>query len=220
MKGKFVKIIFIIMALFLLCSCSSNDKLYNNLADSEITEDAKSVNLENEIEEPDLSQIRSICKLATLECYYHNVAKATKDAGTGVAHWGESKRKFWVEYTGKVKIGVDMSRGNMDVEGTNITIYIPEAEILSIKPDAASTNDTIAESDSWNRNPIQADDVTKAIADAEQSIRENIENDSSLLASAQDRAKKLIENYINQLGEMSGVKFNISWETINDSASE
>ena len=33
---------------------------------------------------PDLGQVRSICSLATLECYYHNVAKSTKTAGGGI----------------------------------------------------------------------------------------------------------------------------------------
>lgn len=216
MKHKFSKLMIILMTVSLLSGCSSNKTADNeNRNDaSDAAKNSETVTSETGAKEPDLSQIRSICKLATLECYYHNVAKATKDAGSGLSHWGESKRKFWVEYTGIVKIGVDMSRGSMNVDGTNITIYIPEAEILSIKPDSASMNDTITESDSWNSNPIEADDVTKAVADAEQSIRESIEDDSSLLVGAQDRAKKLIENYIHQLGEMSGVEFEILWQTI------
>ena len=34
--------------------------------------------------EPQLEQITSVCKLATLECYYHNVAKSKKSAGSGI----------------------------------------------------------------------------------------------------------------------------------------
>ncbi len=63
--------------------------------------------------EPALSQVRSICELATLECYYHNVAKSTKTKGTGLAHVGEKERKFWIEYTGVARIGIDMSDVNM-----------------------------------------------------------------------------------------------------------
>lgn len=211
-----------IMSLALLCGCSTNTNSNYEVKDDilETTENTDETENVMVIEEPDLSQIRSICKLATLECYYHNVAKSIKGAGTGLSHLGESDRKFWVEYTGVVKIGVDMSRGSMDVDGSNITIYIPEAEILSIKPDSNSTSDTIAEADSINSNPIEADDVTKAVAVAEQSIRESIENDSSLLVNAQDRAKKLIENYVNQLGEISGVHFNITWQDIHNTAKD
>ena len=47
--------------------------------------------------EPKASQMKSICELATMECYYHNVAKSTKTKGTGLTHVGEKERKFWIE---------------------------------------------------------------------------------------------------------------------------
>ncbi len=169
-----------------------------------------------EIKNPEISQIRAICRLATLECYYHNVAISVKSAGSGLTHWGEKDRDFWIEYSGVVRLGVDMSRGDIEINGTDITIYIPEAEIISIKADEASFNDPICASDNWyNNNPIGSDDVTSAVGTAQQVIQDEIINDSSLLISAQDRAKKLIENYINQLGEASGVKFNITWVTVS-----
>ena len=34
--------------------------------------------------EPQLSQIRSICELATMECYYHNVAKFYEKDAAGI----------------------------------------------------------------------------------------------------------------------------------------
>ena len=43
----------------------------------------------NNPKEPDITQIRSICNLATLECYYHNVAKSEKKAGSGISHIGD-----------------------------------------------------------------------------------------------------------------------------------
>lgn len=44
------------------------------------------------VNKPALSQIRSICELATLECYYHNVEKSAKTKGTGLAHVGEKEK--------------------------------------------------------------------------------------------------------------------------------
>ena len=52
---------------------------------------------------------------------------------------------------------------------------------------------------------------------AQKDIREEIENDPSLFANAQDRAKKLIENYINKLGETTGTVFTIEWKTVHNS---
>ena len=82
--------------------------------------------------EPALSQVRSIWQLATLECYYHNVEKSAKTKGTGLAHVGEKERKFWSEYTGVAKIGIDMSDVNMKVDGTSVEITIPDAKWLYI----------------------------------------------------------------------------------------
>ncbi len=176
-------------------------------------ENASSV---SEAEEPSLTQIRQICKLATLECYYHNVAKSTKTAGSGITHWLEEDRDFWTEYSGVVKLGVDMSKGNMEVIGNEIIISIPDAEVLSIKPDATSVQNPIVEADSINSNPILSTEVTQAINDSELMTKAQIDNNSSLLASAQDRAKNLIANYIKQLGDISGVKFTIKWKSVNE----
>ena len=37
------------------------------------------------------------------------------------------------------------------------------------------------------------------------------EDNTVLLANAQDRAKKMIENYIDNLGEAAGIEYTIEW---------
>ena len=122
---------------------------------------------ENTVSKPELSQIRSICELATLECYYHNVAKSTKTKGTGLAHVGEKERKFWIEYTGVAKIGIDMSDVNMKVDGTSVEITILDAKILDKEVKTIDADDYIATSDSWfNKNQITDEEQTRAVGDA------------------------------------------------------
>ena len=53
---------------------------------------------------PSLSQVRNISDLATVKAYYHNVAKVEKKKGQGLTHLFEVDRKYWIEYTGVVKI--------------------------------------------------------------------------------------------------------------------
>lgn len=169
---------------------------------------------ESAIREPDIVQIRSICNLATLECCYHNVAKSVKSAGDGITHVGEKERKFWIEYTGTARIGIDLSKVTMRIDGENVMITIPEAELLSssIKENELNEDSYILSEDGFfNKNKITADDQTAAIKDAQETMEESIRNNSALLLSAQNRAKDLIENYINQLGKISGVEYNIKW---------
>lgn len=170
-------------------------------------------NTERDIKEPDISQIRNICNLATLECYYHNVAKSVKTAESGITHIGEKDRTFWIEYTGIARLGIDMSKVKMVIEGENVEITLPEAEVLSLTIDKETLGEDsfISSDDGLNKNKITANDQTQAINEGQNKMEETVKNNSLLLLRAQDRAKMLIENYINQLGEVAGVTYNITW---------
>ena len=60
---------------------------------------------------PEVEQIRSICQLTTLKCYYNNVAKTTLSAD----HFWEKDRELWIEYEGVAIIGIDMNKGIGDI---------------------------------------------------------------------------------------------------------
>lgn len=167
--------------------------------------------------ELDITQIRSICNLATLECYYHNVAMSEKEATT----WFQKDKKFWLEYTGIAKIGIDMSRVSMEIDGTDVTVKIPNAELLGIDICEDDIN-TYSSEDGLVKNVISAEDQSEAINKAQLQMAEQVKNNKTLLINAQGRAQKLIENYVDKMGEISGVEYNIKWEyeTANDSVAK
>lgn len=169
---------------------------------------------------PNITQIRSICELATLECYYHNVAKSVKYKQEGITHLGEKDRAFWIEYTGTVKLGIDMSRVSMDMDDNKVTITIPEAEVLEVSVDDSSYNEDsyIMSQDGWNKNKITAEDATEAIKAAKENMKQTAMENSSLLLNAQERAKKLIENYLVRIGDAVGVKYDIDWKYLDERA--
>lgn len=169
-------------------------------------------------EEPEITQIRSICEMATLECYYHNVAKAVKEPEKGILHIGEKARKFWIEYDGIVKLGIEMTDVKMRVDGESVKITIPKAKVLDVKVNETSYNKDsfVVDSDGFNENKITAEDATKAVNDAKKQMKKTAQENSALLMNAQDRAKKMIENYIHQLGDITGVNYKISWDYMNN----
>lgn len=193
MKKKIILFTVIYMVCCFLCACSGKDKE------------------QLPANEPDISQIRSICDLATLECYYHNVAVSTKEKGTGLLHIGEKERSFWIEYSGVAKLGINMSKVTMEKNGNEIIITIPKAELLELSDYSFTKDSYISSEDGLNKNPITAENQIDAIAAAQEDIREAFSNDDSMLMRAQDRAKKLIENYINQLGAISKTDYQIQW---------
>lgn len=187
------KIIGIILTLVMCVSfvaCSYSDK-----SDKDIS--------------PQASQMKSICELATMQCYYHNVAKYAEEDAAGVLWW-KKDRKFWVEYSGIVTIGVDTSLVNIEVDGENVTITIPPAKVLGCKVDEATlTEDSfIVAKDSAK---VEAEHQTEAFKEAQSKMETEAANDTVLLANAQQRAQKLLEDYVTNIGNVVGKSYQVTW---------
>lgn len=159
--------------------------------------------------EPQTSQMKAICELAVMDCYYHNVAKYELKDAEGFLWWTKDKN-FWIEYSGVVTLGVDVSRVTVEVDGTKVTISIPAAEVLSCTVDSSSlTEDSfIVAQDSA---AIEAEDEVYAFADAQAKLEETASQDTALLASAQQQAQQLLEDYITNIGKATGKSYSIEW---------
>lgn len=163
-------------------------------------------------EDLSLTQMKSICELATLKCYYHNVAKITKEKDV---LWWDTTAELWIEYSGIVKLGVDITNLDMQVDGNQVTITMPKAKVLSCQVDQTSLD-----KDSYYTNreglgaeKINADDQTEAIKTAQENMLENVESDDSLLQQAQNRAQDLLEQYVKNVGNAIGKTYEVSFVT-------
>lgn len=165
---------------------------------------------------PQATQMRSICELATMQCYYHNVAKYYEKDADGILWWMKD-RKFWVEYSGIVTIGIDTSLVTMKIDGDEVTITIPPAKVFGCKVDESTltTDSFIVAQDSA---PVEAKHQTEAFKQAQAKMCEAAENDTVLLSNAQERAKKLLEDYVTNIGNSIGKTYNITWVYIKDDA--
>lgn len=198
-KQRFLAILLITVPL-LLCGCASSSE-----ADTANLTDTR----------PAISQIRDICELAVLKCRYHNLAKSVKEPGSGIIHFGEKERKFWIEYQGTVEISYDVNKVTMKQNGTDIEITLPSPTLTcAVIPQSWNPESYIIEPDQWiQKNPITADDQDKAIASAQKEMEDQVKNNSSLLRTAQRQAQELIENYIGQIGDLTGTQYQVTWKT-------
>ncbi len=163
---------------------------------------------------PQSSQMKSICELATMKCYYHNVAKYSEDDATGFLWW-KKDRKFWVEYAGIVTIGIDTSQVHIDVNGENVSITIPPASVLDCKVDETTlTEDSFIVAK--NSAKVEAVHQTEAFKQAQAKMQEEASQDTILLANAQQRAQKLLEDYVNNIGDCTGKTYTIKWIYLDD----
>lgn len=190
-----MKRIYTFMLVMILCLCGACGK-------EEVPNDITPV-------EPQIMQMRSICNLATLECYYRNVAKYKEEDATGILFWKKDKH-FWVEYSGVVTLGIDASKVNMEVVGDQVTISIPPAQIFGCKVDENSLSEDsmfVAKKSA----DITAEDQIEAFANAQDNMFQTASNDTALLASAQQRAQRLLEDYVNNIGSSMGKTYRIKW---------
>lgn len=218
MKNMKLFLLLFVLMLISLWGCkgtSSDESATDKTNAGETAEDAaETEEMKDETTVPQIDKVKMICELATLECRYHNVAKSVKEAGTGLSHFGEKERIFWIEYTGIAEISFKIEDLKMRQDGTNITITLPEPQVsCRVDSDSWTRDSYVISDDQWiQKNPITADDQVQAVNEAQTVMEENIRNNSSLLNTAKLQAKELIENYIAQIGEATGVTYTISWE--------
>lgn len=156
-----------------------------------------------------VSDMRAICELATMDCYYHNVAKfSQKNAETFL--WFSKDKHFWIEYEGIVTLGVDASEVKIEVNGSKVKITLPNTKVLECKVDenSLSKDAYIVDKDSAK---ITAEDEKVAFKEAEKIMLEKTSQDVALLAQAQQRVKTLLEEYVKNIGECVGVEYEIEW---------
>ena len=163
--------------------------------------------------EPKVSQMKSICELAVMECYYHNVAKYKENDAEGFLWWKKDKH-FWIEYSGVVKLGVDASLVSITIDGDTVSITMPEASVLSCRVDSSSLSKDsyIVAKDSA---AVTAEDEVYAFAEAQQHLEDCAANDRALLLEAQQRAQALLEDYITNIGNAVGKEYTIRWVYLN-----
>lgn len=161
------------------------------------------------ITEPELSEMRAICELGVMDCYYHNVAKFYEENASGVLWWQKDKL-FWIEYSGIVRIGIDVDKLKMDVDGNTINITIPPARVLKCTVDESSLNKGSYIVDS-NSAKISGADEVMAFDEAQKRMEESASGDRALLSGAQERVKKLLEDYIINVVNNRENPYTINW---------
>lgn len=161
---------------------------------------------------PTLECVREIADLSTTEAYIHNVAKSVKKAGSGFWNIGKTDRRYWVEYSAKINLGIKVSDVNIEVDGDHVKVTIPAATILSYGITDLNEESIVRSGDNWwNSNKITDEEQKRSV---DLSLEESVlkfQSSKDIFVLAQTRAKELIENYINELGQAADKTYEIEW---------
>lgn len=165
--------------------------------------------------QPQETQVRAICELATLECYYHNVAKYKEEDAEGFWLWKKDKH-FWMEYSGIVKLGIEAALVTIEVKDDVVSITIPPAKVMKCTVDEESLDASYIIVANKSAD-VKAEDLTEAFADAQAKMELTAMNDTVLLAQAQQRAQKLLEDYVSNIGKVTDTQYTIQWIYVDES---
>ena len=198
---KLLSSLLILSLLFAAVGCKSKPK-----------EEERQVQMTIEVDE-----MRQIAELATMNCYFHNVAKSDRELNPEwYEFWKEKTMRFWVEYEGIVTVGIDVSKLKVEVSEDNVvTITMPPAVVLDVIVDESSLS-----SDSFyfdpNAKKPSPEEQSEAFRQAQAEMRETAESNYALMASAQANAKELLKNYVKSVGDALDVNYKIEWVYLDE----
>ena len=155
------------------------------------------------------NQLQSICRLATLKCYYNNVAKTTLEG-----NFLQKDSKLWIEYSGAVDMGVDFSKVKLEMDGDKLIITMPNAKVFNVNDPEIGENSYYFSQKGIFSAKINAEDERDAFKEAQKNMKQIAEDSTTLLQTAKARAKVLIENYIHQMDELAGTEHTIVWKDV------
>ena len=198
---KLLSSFLVLSLLFAMVGCNSKPK-----------EEPKKPEISIQVDE-----MRTIANLATVDCYFHNVAKSDREMNPAwYQFWEKKNMRFWVEYDGKVTIGIDVNKLKVEVGENNVvTITIPDAVVLD-----ATVNKESLKNESFyfdpNAKKPSPEEQTEAFRQAQDNMKATAEKNPALMANAKANAKELLRNYVNSVGEAVGIQYTIEWKDIED----
>lgn len=166
-----------------------------------------------ETQTADFSGVTSVCELATLKCYYHNVAKAETEASGIFAKWLKTGyKKIWTEYSGIIEYGIDISQVTVSEPDKNgvVTVTMPDAQVLNVDVDEDSLGTPLT--DTGFLTSVTTEEKTTTLAGAQEVMEQQAKENTEMLSQAKARAKTLIEEYIKNVGESIGEEYTVEWK--------
>lgn len=166
-----------------------------------------------ETQTADFSGVTSVCELATLKCYYHNVAKAeTEASGIFAKCLKTGYKKIWTEYSGIIEYGIDISQVTVSEPDKNgvVTVTMPDAQVLNVDVDEESLGTPLT--DTGFLTSVTTEEKTTTLAGAQEAMEQQAKENTEMLSQAKARAKTLIEEYIKNVGESIGEEYTVEWK--------
>ena len=116
-----------------------------------------------------------------------------------------------MDYTAKIKVGVDANQIDIAIEGDTVTVRLPKPKNLQ-EPNIDEDSMKFFSSEG-GKTKIPADKRLEALGIANDNMVNVLMENSTLMHNAEKRIKEILKSYVDQIGEFSGVEYKIKWES-------
>lgn len=140
------------------------------------------------------SRLAEISELASVTYTYTNMAQFENSSDFYGVTIPFTTKKFILTYDGTIKAGIDLTQVQIDVSGNDVTVVLPEAEILSHEIDEESVE--IFDEKTSIFNPFTVEDFTAFQAEQKQVMTEKALQ-RGLLEEAGEKAKNSVRLLLN-----------------------
>ncbi len=154
-------------------------------------------------------QIQNISELAVVEYNYTNMGKFENQATFYGWKVPFTTKSFIISYDGKIKVGIDMSLVEVKIKGKNISVFVPEAKILSHEIDEKSIE--IFDETKNIFNQISITDYNQFAIDQKDKMETSVK-EKGIIKESQEKTEKVITSFIKssyQLSDDYKIKFQI-----------
>lgn len=146
------------------------------------------------------NRLASAKKLITTEYHYTNMGAMENQNEFYGWKVPFTKKSFILSYDGVIYMGVDIDKSEVQIEGKEIRITLPEAEILS--HDINEDSITIFDEKTSVFNPIEISDYITFSADQQKVMEEKVLA-GGYLTKAKENAQEAIEELLQMNPEIS-----------------
>lgn len=164
-------------------------------------------------EQTDLSSIKEVASLTTVEALYHNVAKFSYDADEGpTGLFKHGHKKAWCEYDARVCFSLDVNKVSTVREGNTITVKMPQANLTG-DPKITKMGTPIVETGFLTE--FTSEDEQKMISIAQDDLRNKATNDETLINQATENAKKILQQWVQSTGKSQGEDLTVNFVIVD-----
>lgn len=135
------------------------------------------------------SRLAEISELASVTYAYTNMAQFENSSDFYGVTIPFTTKRFILTYDGTIKAGIDLTQVQIDVSGNDVTVVLPEAEILSHEIDEDSVE--IFDEKSSIFNPFTVEDFT-AFQEEQKQVMTEKALQGGLLEEAREKAKNSV----------------------------